>query len=401
MHIWILKDSEPLPLTPDVKPLRAAMLTEALMTRGHTVRWWCSTISHFHKTREAEAGHYTLSNAQGSYTVQRIEAGLYRRNLSCARLLHHHRLAKRWRLVAEQSLETPDMILCAYPMIEWVKEALAYATPRNIPVVVDVRDQWPDTFVNYVPRLLKPLMWLATKAIYPNVDALFRAPKSITSMSACVLRWALDKACRAEGPDTRVFYLGTSLSQTITQSTRTQLPMDRATRCLFLGTLGHTADVLTIADAARHLHNSKQNIHITIAGDGDYMAALRKAVDGLPNVTLAGWCTAADATTLLSEADIALLTGHNEAMPNKFFDYVAAGLPIVCSLRGEVRDYITHHHLGACCPSGDAQALVQAICVVRDHYGECAAAVQSVPASDYTCEAIYDSFAQFLERLGK
>ncbi len=227
------------------------MLTEALMARGHAVRWWCSTISHFHKTREAEAGHYTLTNAKGSYVVQRIEAGLYARNLSLARLLHHRRLAKRWRLVAEQSLETPDLILCAYPMIEWAGEALAYAKPRGIPVVVDVRDQWPDTFVNYAPPLLKPFVWLAAKILYPNVPTLFRQPKALTSMSAPVLRWALDKAQRPEGPDTRIFYLGTSLSQTVQQSTRASLPADHPMQCLFLGTLGHTADVLTIANTAR------------------------------------------------------------------------------------------------------------------------------------------------------
>lgn len=397
MKVWILKDSEPLPLSPAVKPLRAAMLTEALVARGHEVRWWCSTISHFHKTREAEAGHYTIENARGSYAVQRIEAGLYQRNLSVARLLHHRRLAKRWRMVAEQSLETPDIILCAYPMIEWVGEALAYAKPRGIPVVVDVRDQWPDTFVNYAPPLLKPFVWLAAKILYPTVPAFFRNPKALTSMSTPVLRWALDKAQRPEGPDTRIFYLGTSLSQTLKQSTRISLATDKPTRCLFLGTLGHTADVLTIAAAARTLHEAGENIQITIAGDGDYMEALRNAIQGLPNITLAGWCDTKEAAKLLSDSDIALLTGHNEAMPNKFFDYVAAGLPIVCSLRGEVREYITTHRLGACCPSGDGAALAQAIKVVRDHYGECAAAVQSVPASDYACDAIYETFAEFLE----
>ncbi len=143
-----------------------------------------------------------------------------------------------------------------------------------------------------------------------------------------------------------------------------------------------------------------ENVHITIAGDGDYMEALRSATQDLPNVTLAGWCDSTVAVKLLENADIALLTGHNEAMPNKFFDYVAAGLPIVCSLHGEVRDYIIRHRLGACCPSGDAQALAQAIKLVREHYSECAAAVRAVPAADYACAAIYESFVHFLERVG-
>jgi glycosyltransferase involved in cell wall biosynthesis len=261
-----------------------------------------------------------------------------------------------------------------------------------------VRDQWPDTFINYAPAYLKPFVWLVGKMLYPNLPALFRAPYAVTSMSTPVLRWALDKARRPEGPDSRIFYLGTSLSGNLEQRKR-DVSGNRTMQCLFLGTLGHTADVITIADAARILHRSGEAIHITVAGDGDKMEELRAATKDSPNITLAGWCDSAAATELLAQADIALLTGHNEAMPNKFFDYVAAGLPIVCSLRGEVRDYITAHRLGACCPSGDGKALAQAIKVVREHYSECAAAVRAVPEADYACAAIYEEFAAFLERV--
>lgn len=397
MKIWVLKDSEPLPLTSAVKPMRAAMLVDALLKRGHEVRWWCSTISHFNKTQEAPAGNYTLDLTNGSCEVIRIEAGLYKRNLSFARVCHHRKLAKRWRRSVEQLYETPDLILVAYPIIEWAAEALAYAKSRNIPVVVDVRDQWPDTFVNYVPLPLKPFVWLVANGIYRDVGALFRKPKAITSMSTPVLRWALEKAGRIAGDDTRVFYLGTAHSKKFDRQQRSLQP-GQVMHCAFLGTLGHTSDVLTIAHAARILHQQNAPVRITIAGDGDKMCALRSLVADLPNVTLPGWCETMAATQLLQQADMALLTGHNEAMPNRFFDYIAAGLPIVCSLRGEVRDYITTHRLGACCPSGDAQALAYAILQVYERYTECAEAVAAIPESVYAYDVIYSEFAQFLEQ---
>lgn len=378
--------------------MRVAMLADALLARGHEVHWWCSTMSHFKKCREAEAGESSLPMRHGNCTVHRVEAGLYRRNLSFARVRHHRKLACRWKEQAKRYEHAlPDVIVVAYPIIEWVRSALAFAAPRGIPVIVDVRDQWPDTFANYVPPFMKPWVHLSVSLLYASVPTLFCTPAAITSMSTPVLRWALQKAGRAEGKDTAVFYLGTSLADRLAPARTITSRPSAVLQCLFVGTLGHTADVMTIAEAAKILHEAGEPVHITIAGDGDYYAALRAATIGLPNVTMTGWCDADKVVELLSSADVALLTGHNEAMPNKFFDYVAAGLPVICSLRGEVQDFIQQRQLGVWCPSADPQALVEAIRNVRAQYALYLGQVAALPEKDYASHAIYDAFACFVE----
>ena len=48
-------------------------------------------------------------------------------------------------------------------------------------------------------------------------------------------------------------------------------------------------------------------------------------------------------------------------MPDKIYDYMAAGLPVVNSLRGEVSDIIARQNLGLQYRAGDADDLLKAI----------------------------------------
>jgi glycosyltransferase involved in cell wall biosynthesis len=394
MKIWILKDSEQLPLAPGAKQMRVGMLAETLAGRGHAVRWYCSTFHHRAKTLYAEADkEITLPTG---VVVQMLHAGTYRSNLSLARILHHRRLAKRWREHAERSTETPDLILVAYPIIEWVREALAYARPRGIPVVVDVRDQWPDTFADYAPPALKPLVRLGVALLYPYAGRMLREADYLTSMSTNVLRWAIQKSGRSDGDRCRVFYLGSEFSE----GAFAAKPLPKSgeiIRASFMGSLNHTVDVVTIANAADILAAEKSPIHITIAGDGPMMPTLRAMQKTPAQFSLPGWLDKEAGRRLLEESDIALFTGHAEAMPNKFFDYLAAGLPVVCSVRGEGREYVEAHGLGRTCPSGDAAALAEAIRMVAADLPRYREACAKVPPAHYAKRAIYTAFAEFLE----
>lgn len=395
MRLWILKDSEQLPLIEGAKQMRAGMLAEIAQSRGHQVEWWCSTTNHMKKALYAE--HDQTVTLPSGVLLRMLHAGFYTRNLSVARLLHHRRLAKRWRSMAEAVEQTPDLILVAYPIIEWVREALVYAKPRNIPVVVDVRDLWPDTFSHYAPPPLKPFVKLATYLLYPYAGRVLRQATAVTSMSKNVLHWALTKATRPVSENCRVFYIGTNLSD-LTFERHTMPSSGETVHVCFLGTLGHTADLLTIAHAAKILADSKDPINITIAGDGDMMKPLCDYLQTHPGIyTLPGWLDKNSGLALLEKSDIALLTGNAEAMPNKFFDYVAAGLPIVCSLRGEAREYIEQHQLGRTCPAGDAAALAEAIRTVAKNLPAYKATVANVPKEHYSKQAIYTAFAEFLE----
>ena len=53
-------------------------------------------------------------------------------------------------------------------------------------------------------------------------------------------------------------------------------------------------------------------------------------------------------------------------MPDKFYDYCAAGLAIVNSLKGEVKDHICEYHLGEQYDAGNANSLHDAVVKLLD-----------------------------------
>lgn len=389
MRIWLLKDGEQLPLHADAKQMRIGMLAEHLQARGHEVHWFASTFDHYQKTlRTSEDTQMTLANGVALYL---LHAGSYLRNLTVARVRHHALLACRWRHMAEQQPK-PDVIVVAYPIIEWAREAVRFGKAHGIPVIVDVRDLWPDTFCKLVSPLLRLPVMLASKLLYADVGQLLRRADALTAMSRDVLNWAVRKAGRAPNAQTRVFYLGTDLPA----PKGLIRPAREVLQICFVGSLGNNSDALIIAEAARLLQG--EALHITIAGDGDFMPALRERVAGLANVTLRGWLARDGVDAVLRESDIALLTGDCEAMPNKFFDYVAYGLPIICSMRGEVRDYVEAHGLGPVCDANNPEALAEAIRQAIHGLKTYRAAAAQVPPAHYAKHAIYAEFADFIEQ---
>jgi len=74
----------------------------------------------------------------------------YKKNVSIERIINHHILAYKFSKLAELEVQ-PDVVLCSYPTIELSLVATKYGKRKNVPVIIDVRDLWPDNFLDMVP----------------------------------------------------------------------------------------------------------------------------------------------------------------------------------------------------------------------------------------------------------
>jgi glycosyltransferase involved in cell wall biosynthesis len=365
MNVWLIKDGENLPVQPDARKMRTWMLAEELVRRGHRVTWWSSTHSHQRKTLLSDADS-EVDVAPG-LRLKLLSAGAYRNNKSLRRLLHHARLAAKFRREAGR-LGPPDVIVSAFPTIELAHEAVAFAKARGCPVIVDIRDPWPDTIVDHAPPALRTLARLALLPLETRARASFRDSDSLVACSQGFLDWGLRKAGMAKRPSDRVFYLGNSPQPaTIAPSAKVAelaQQLDGKTVFCFVGSFGHAYELGLVCDAARSLERrGLDKIHVVLAGDGEQFASVSRAAKELRNLSAPGWLTAGDADHLLRLAHVGLAPIRQTpgCVPNKIFEYSAAGLPILSSLVGETEDILSRNGAGLTYAPGDAEAFLSHI----------------------------------------
>jgi glycosyltransferase involved in cell wall biosynthesis len=110
---------------------------------------------------------------------------------------------------------------------------------------------------------------------------------------------------------------------------------------VFLGS-GEPAFAAELADLARRLGVEDRVRRVESVGLGGLLA----------------WTREADVGVALLE-DTCL--NHRLALPNKLFEYIAAGVPVVVSDLPELRRIVNHYNIGWTATPGDARAIAQAI----------------------------------------
>jgi glycosyltransferase involved in cell wall biosynthesis len=140
---------------------------------------------------------------------------------------------------------------------------------------------------------------------------------------------------------------------------------------LYAGAMGRANGLDQLVDAADRLRGSR--VMIVALGDGGERARLERRVQelGLDNLLflppvakeqLAGIVGAADVTLTIFAPYPVLETNS----PNKFFDSLAAGKPVVVNLDGWLRRLVDEHDAGAWVPAGDPAALAAALTELAD-----------------------------------
>jgi len=106
-----------------------------------------------------------------------------------------------------------------------------------------------------------------------------------------------------------------------------------------------------------------------IAGAGPEVSALRILSRrlGLDEVEFLGTCDAGQVRALLAWADAFVLgcrvthDGDRDGIPNVILEAMAAGVPVVASDAGGVREVVRHHDTGWLLPADDPQAMADAL----------------------------------------
>jgi glycosyltransferase involved in cell wall biosynthesis len=141
------------------------------------------------------------------------------------------------------------------------------------------------------------------------------------------------------------------------------------------GAMGVVNDVGIVIEAASLLEESGiENIRWLLVGEGSQAAMLRQRSRsrGLRSVVFAGSVSRNDVAEIVRASDVCLMLEKDapilaHASPNKFFDALAAGRPVVVNTGGWMRELLEQHGAGLASEPGSATALAAHVRWLAEH----------------------------------
>ena len=144
-----------------------------------------------------------------------------------------------------------------------------------------------------------------------------------------------------------------------------------------LDTIIQSAAMISMLDHQESsiLYPASTKVSFVLVGDGPCREELRQMVDekGLNNVKMLSAVPKSAIPDLLNAADALVITLRSVDLfsygvsPNKLFEYMASGKPILCAVNGETAALVTRANAGVVVEPENPEALVQAIIsLVRD-----------------------------------
>jgi glycosyltransferase involved in cell wall biosynthesis len=256
-----------------------------------------------------------------------------------------------------------DLVWGTSPPIFQGATAWALARLKGASFLFEVRDLWP-AFAVGVGVLRQPLLirlseWLES-FLYCHADrVLVNSPGFIEHVRG---RGARRVELVPNGADTHMFDPGTDGG-----AFRRENQLVGKFVALYAGAHGMSNDLGVVLQAAGLLVD-RPEIAIVLLGDGKEKPALIAQAQslGLKNVSFLPSIPKAQMPQALAAADacIAILKPiplYATVYPNKVFDYMAAGRPVVLAIDGVIRQLVERSGAGLFVPPGDAASLAQAI----------------------------------------
>lgn len=418
MQFWIIHAQENPAEPRDIvkrREWRSNTLSETLSDRGHEVIRWRSAFSH-------QAKEYLAQGSQkvphDNYFHQYIDAPGYKRHVGFRRIRHHVALGRNFKMIAARYAPKPDLIHVGNVPIALARAAVNYAAVNGIPVIVDIRDLWPDVYVDLIPPSLGALRRPALAALHATSFGLRDALKKATAISALTpsyLDWALRLAQRDATPDDTVMEMcypvqATKPPQREIDELRAKLGLspDHVIAC-YAGNIGRQSDFRTLMTAAGKLSNQNPAFRMVLAGSGPAVAELKPLAERSGNIVMPGWLSGSELASLMAISSIGLIAYHPvpnylQNIPNKFPEYLANGLAIACGLGGEMGRLVQDHRCGFIYEPCNAEMLADGLLqLTRDEalleeQGQRAAALHR---SCFDGARIYPRFADYLENIAK
>lgn len=328
-------------------------LANMIVESGLELEIVTSTFYHATKSQRKFDVHFLNSFP---YKITLINEPGYLKNVSLKRIISHRIFAKNV-LNYVKKRKKPDVIYCVVPSLDVAELITDYANENEINVIVDIQDLWPEAY-----KMVINIPVISDLIFYPmklKANNIYSSANDIVAVSESYVSRALE--VNKKITDGHSVYLGIELQnfdKYASEADRSIKP-ENEIWLVYIGTLGHSYDLISVIDAIELLENKGyKNLKFIVIGEGPRRKEFEAhAKQKNINCKFTGKLEYCDMVKLLSVCDIAVnpITKNSAAsIINKHADYVAAGLPIVNTQESkEFRVLLENYKAGVNCENGD------------------------------------------------
>jgi len=417
MKVWVVKTSEMLASdNSNGRLMRSGIIAHMLDARGHEVTWWMSTFDHANRRSRCMTDTSMTYGSRG--TIRMLHSPGYRASVSFARLWDHITWGRHFERAIEAA-PLPDVILCAYPTIEAALICARFGQRHRVPLIMDLRDMWPDLFAELAPAALRPLAWTLLAPLRARAAEALHKATALFAITEEFLQWGLRLAGRARGELDGAFAQAYPLANLEPPGSaeasearefwdRLGISRNTAFNVVLIGSItARRVEMDAVLAAARVLQHDTPPVRFVIAGGGDDLELYRRRGRDCRNVVFSGWLRLAQIRELLARAHLGLVPYRNTpdyrmSVPTKAAEYFAAGVPVATCLLGTLPRLLRERGCGQQFDAGDPHSLVTLVRRLRDQpaqWRQLSANAQQTFRSEFVAENVYARLIEQLEAI--
>lgn len=284
-------------------------------------------------------------------------------------------LSSTWRGLL---MSKPDVVFASSTPLTIGIPGLIISKLRRIPLVFEVRDLWPEVPIQIgaleSPLLQKMARWLER--------TIYRHSTHIVALSPGML----DGIVATGVPASKVTIIPNAsdldlFSPSVDGSAyRSKLNLNGQFMCAYFGAMGKLHGLGNVLDAAAELKRRQVNdVTFVLKGDGKEreMLAARCEAEELTNVILSEPGPKQEIPQLAAAADICMNIAINlpilsASSPNKMFDALAAGRPVLVNIPGWMQELVEQNLAGVFVEPDNSNDFADKIVYLRDNPALCA-----------------------------
>ncbi len=361
MYVWIFQTGEPLHIDSGSRPMRAISLANKLINKGHKVLIISSDF--FHQEKVKRTSKFSQIKISKNLNIDLIPSPGYYKNFGLRRLLDHFLLGINLKkYLFHKNDDLPDLAFIGYPPIETSFVLTSWLKKRKVNMILDVKDDWPKTFLKIFPKLLRPLARLFLYPYFYFAKYSMRNASVISSISPSFLEWVQNFSKREifnKNGIKRDFVAHlvreplrkNNIPEKKINNIKGYMHFEKEKYFCFVGSISLSFNFHLVRDAADIIFSKNKNLKIIIAGGGDKFADIKKLFKNSPNVILLGPINGFEAEYLIKSSIGTIAPYHNlehfqKSIPNKIIESLEYGKPIISTLSGEVESLINKNEIG-------------------------------------------------------